>query len=73
MGIWGYSLMATRFYDDALVGKLKNWTQDTNVKIYGTSDTKRLLEVIADERGDKPIELPIICLRRPYGYRVKET
>ena len=65
--------MATRLYDEAFVKKLQGWTQDTNLKIYSPTDTQRLFEVIADAKEDKPIELPIICLRRPFGYRIKNT
>lgn len=65
--------MATRFYDDALIKKLQYWTQATKLKIYSPSETKRLFEVIADETNDKPIELPIICVRRSGGYTIKNT
>ena len=60
--------MSARFYDEALVKKLRYWTANTNVKIYNPSETRRLFEVIADETNDKPIKLPIICVRRPGGY-----
>ena len=65
--------MSTRFYDDALIKKLEYWTQATNVKIYSPSDTRKLFEVIADETGDKPISLPIICVRRSSGFQVANT
>lgn len=61
--------MAARLYDEALLEKLKSWTQDTNMHIYNINDTKRLFEVIASENKDKPIKLPIICLRRNGGYQ----
>ena len=62
--------MAARFYDEALVEKLKYWTASTNVRIYNPQETRRLFEVIADETNDKPIKLPIICIRRPGGYSI---
>lgn len=62
--------MSARFYDEALVKKLRYWTSNTNVKIYNPSETRRLFEVIADETNDKPIKLPIICVRRPGGYQI---
>ena len=65
--------MSTRFYDEALVKKLKYWTSSTNVKIYNPSETRRLFEVIADETDDKPISLPIICIRRPGGFQISNT
>ena len=65
--------MATTLYDSALTKKLQYWTQNTELKIYNPSDTKRLFEVIADESDDKPIKLPIICVRRSGGYTIKNT
>lgn len=65
--------MAVRFYDEALVKKLKYWTSNTQVKIYSPAETRKLFEVIADETNDSPIKLPIICIRRQGGYTVKET
>lgn len=62
--------MATYLYDEALLKKLKYWTQSTNVHVYGTEETKNLFEVIADESNDSPIELPIISLRRSRGYNI---
>ena len=65
--------MSTRFYDDALIKKLNYWTANTQVKVYSPSDTRRLFEVIADESGDKPISLPIICVRRSSGFNVSNV
>lgn len=56
--------MSIYLYDEALVKKLKYWTQLTDIHIYSPDDTQRLFEIIADDSGDAPIELPIICLRR---------
>lgn len=65
--------MSAYYYDEALVKKFQGWTTNTNVHIYGPDDTKRLFEVIADTSGDKPIELPIVCLRRRGGYQIINT
>ena len=65
--------MATTIYDNALIKKLEYWTQNTQLKIYNPSDTKRLFEVIADQGNDEPIKLPIICVRRGGGYTIKNT
>lgn len=66
-------IMSIRLYDEALLNKLKLWTKNSNAHVFSPSDTKRLFEVIADEFGDKPIRLPIICLRRNGGYRIQNT
>lgn len=65
--------MSARFYDYALIKKLQYWTANTNVKIYNPADTRKLFEVIADETNDKPVQLPIICVRRSGGYQVTGT
>jgi len=62
--------MAVSLYDDALLKKLKSWTEKTEVEVYGVDQTRRLFEVIADKNDDKPIKLPIICLSRVGGYTV---
>ena len=62
--------MSTYLYDEALVEKLRNWTKNTQVKVFSPDDTKRLIETIADESNDSPVELPIICLRRKTGLNI---
>lgn len=65
--------MSVYLYDEALVQKLKGWTENTQVNVYSPDDTRRLFEVIADNTNDKPIQLPIICLRRKPGINVLHT
>lgn len=60
--------MSVYIYDEALLGKLKTWTENTNVHIYGPNDSRRLFQIIADETDDKPLQLPIISLTRRGGY-----
>lgn len=57
-------------YDEALLNKLKSWTEKTNVYIMGPEETTRTFEMIADSNGDKNITLPLICLRRKGGYQI---
>ncbi len=64
--------MAVRFYDDALLAKLKKWTADTQVQLTGVNETRRLFEVVADKINDKPIQLPLIALSRSGGYTIQE-
>ena len=63
--------MGVKLYDDALLNKFKKWTAGTHLTLSGVNDTKRLFEVIADTNNDKPIELPLIALRRPGGYTIQ--
>lgn len=62
--------MATYLYDEALIKKLKHWTEASNVHVYGADETRNLFEVMADESNDSPIELPIITIRRNRGYTI---
>ena len=66
--------MSAVLYDDALLNKLRGWTNNTNMHVYGTDDTERLFEIVTDTTNDSPIKLPILCLRRtPPGYVVTNT
>ena len=56
--------MAIRYYDEALLEKIKKWVKDPNMKITGPNETKRLFQYLGDITNDKPIQLPLITLRR---------
>ena len=56
--------MAISYYDNALCNKLKNWVGDSNIKITGPEETRRLFQYRADINNDGPILLPLITLRR---------
>lgn len=62
--------MAIRYYDEAFVNKLKNWTNSTNLTIVGPSESARLFETIADKSNDSPIKLPLISLKRNLGFNI---
>ena len=56
--------MAIAYYDNALLEKVKSWVNDPNMKITGPDETRRLFQYQADIKDDKPIQLPLIALRR---------
>lgn len=56
--------MAIAYYDNALLEKVKSWVNDPNMKITGPDETRRLFQYQADIKNDKPIQLPLITLRR---------
>lgn len=62
--------MSVILYDEAFLQKLKNWTADTELNVFGVNDTKKLFSVIADKTDDRPINLPILCLQRLGGYKL---
>ncbi len=57
--------MAFEYYDDALAGKLMKWTP-TNLQLRALkpNDTRRLIELNADDSRDKNLKLPFIALSR---------
>ena len=62
--------MSVYLYDEALIQKLKNWTADTQIHIYGPDEAKQMFEVIGDETMDSPVKLPIISIRRSAGFSI---
>lgn len=57
--------MAVRFYDEALVAKLKNWTKNSNkLTILKPEESTRFFEMTLDQIKDKPLTLPLIALSR---------
>ena len=65
--------MSVYLYDDALLSKIKYWTEKTNLHVYGVDEIRDLFQVIADETKDKPIKLPILTVTRPKGYTILNT
>lgn len=56
--------MAVQYYDESLLNKIKRWVKDPNITITSPDETRRLFEAVADKANDRPIELPLITLRR---------
>ena len=65
--------MAIKLYDDAVTEKIRKWTSSTDITIYSPNDTENLFKTIADKNNDKPIKLPIICIRRNGGYIINNA
>ena len=65
--------MSVYLYDEALVRKIKNWTANTQVNVYGPEQTSRMFEVIGDTTDDSPIKLPLIVLRRNSTVNILNT
>ena len=64
--------MSIKLYDDALLKKLQNWTQDTSVLLTGVNESTSLFSTMIDSNNDKPIQLPLIALSRPDGFVIEE-
>lgn len=65
--------MSVELYDNAFIEKLKKWTKETDVTILTPSETKNTFSIIADKQNDKPVNLPLITLRRNGGFKVQYT
>lgn len=65
--------MALRYYDEALLNKIKNWVKDPNMRITGPDETRRLFEYMVDVTNDEPIKLPLIALRRGRGITLQSV
>lgn len=55
--------MSVRFYDKALLEKIKAWSKNTNLTITSPDETTRLFDITADKNKDS-IKLPLIAIRR---------
>ena len=62
--------MSVYFYDEALLSKIKYWTEKTQLHVYGVDEIRDLFQVMADENNDRPISLPILTITRPKGYSI---
>ena len=65
--------MAVRYYDEALLEKIKKWIKDPNMTITGPDETRRLFQYLGDINNDTPLKLPIISLRRLTPVRILST
>lgn len=56
--------MSVRLYDNAFLNKIKSWVKDPNMTITSPDETRRYFEYKADINNDKPIQLPLVAIRR---------
>ena len=57
--------MALEYYDDVITAKISRWLPSTaNVRVLKPNESKRLLELNANDTNDKPLQLPLIALAR---------
>lgn len=57
--------MAISFYDDALTQKIKGWLADSSkLRVLSPEETNRLIQLKAEDTGDKPLKLPLIAISR---------
>ena len=57
--------MAIRYYDDAIVEKIKRWVpSNSKLRVLKPEETRRFFELIADDSKDSAVKLPCIMLSR---------
>lgn len=65
--------MAVRYYDEALVNKIKGWVKDEKMTILKPSESARLFQLRADTKNDKPLSLPLIAISRDNDIEIIST
>lgn len=67
--------MAVRYYDEAVANKINSWLPKNNerkIQVLKPDETKKLFMIEADERNDKPLQLPLIALSRDTSIELKQ-
>ena len=57
--------MAISYYDDAVTAKIKGWVADSSsLRVLNPDETKRVIELHAEDSGDQPLKLPLMTISR---------
>lgn len=57
--------MAISYYDEAVTAKIKGWLADSSkLRVLSPDETNRLIQLNAEDTGDKPLTLPLIAISR---------
>lgn len=64
--------MSVHLIDDALFNKIQGWVKDPRMRILKPDETLKLFQVISDQTGDAPVELPLIALSRDSDIEVQQ-
>lgn len=57
--------MAISYYDDAVTAKIKGWLADNSMlRVLNPDETKRVIELQAEDSGDGPLKLPLLTISR---------
>lgn len=66
--------MAISYYDDAITAKIKGWLADSsNLRVLTPDETNRVIELQAEDSGDKPIKLPLLTISRSKELEITNT
>lgn len=64
--------MGARFYDEALIAKIRSWVGDQRLSVISSSDVSQLFATTADQQNDNGVELPLIAITRS-GFSISNT
>lgn len=57
--------MAISYYDEAVTAKIKSWLADNSkLRVLSPDETNRVIQLHAEDTGDKPLTLPLITISR---------
>lgn len=57
--------MAISYYDEAITQKIKAWLADSSkLRVLSPDESNRLIQLAAEDSGDKPLKLPLIAISR---------
>ncbi len=66
--------MAISYYDDAVTAKIKGWLADNStLRVLNPDETKRVIELQAEDSGDAPLKLPLLTISRNKELEVTNT
>ena len=66
--------MAISYYDDAVTAKIMGWIADnSNLRVLNPDETKRVIELHAEDSGDAPLKLPLITISRNKEIEIANT
>ena len=57
--------MAITYYDEAVTQKIKGWlASNSKMRVLSPDESNRLIQLLAEDSNDQPIQLPIIAISR---------
>lgn len=66
--------MAISYYDEAITQKIKGWLADSSkLRVLSPDESTRLIQLTADDSGDKPLTLPLLALSRNKDLEIEST
>lgn len=66
--------MAISYYDDAITAKIKGWLADNStLRVLNPDETNKVIELHAEDSGDKPLQLPLLTISRNKELEITST